>query len=44
LGKIRNEQKTKELEIKKWTRFVRIMEMKFGDDFGSMSKFISWNP
>jgi hypothetical protein len=44
LKKVRNELKIKELKIGKWTRFVRIMEMKFGDNFRSMSKFISRNP
>jgi hypothetical protein len=34
----------KELKIGEWSRFVRITEMEFGDNFGRMSKFISWNP
>jgi hypothetical protein len=45
--KVRNELRSKELKklkIRKWTGFVRIMEMEFGDDFGCMSEFISWNP
>jgi hypothetical protein len=32
------------LKIGKWTRLVRIMEIKLRDNFGSMSEFISWNP
>jgi hypothetical protein len=43
-NKIRNESKTKELKIRKWTRLIWITEMEFGDDFGCMSKFISQNP
>jgi hypothetical protein len=45
--KVRNElrsTKLKELKIRKWTGFVRITEMEFGNNFRCMSKFISWNP
>jgi hypothetical protein len=41
LRKVRNELKLKELKIGKWTRLVRITEIKFGDNFRSMTKFIS---
>jgi hypothetical protein len=34
----------KKSKIGKWTRLVRIMEMELGDNFGSMTKFISQNP
>jgi hypothetical protein len=34
----------KELEIRKWTGLARITKMEFGDNFGCMSEFISWNP
>jgi hypothetical protein len=44
LWKVRNELETKELKIGKWTRLVRIMEIKLGNNFGSMTEFISWNP
>jgi hypothetical protein len=44
LRKVRNESKTKELKIGKWTRFVRIIEIKLKNNFKSMSKFISQNP
>jgi hypothetical protein len=44
LSKVRNELKIKELKIGKWTRLVRIMGMKLRDNFGSITKFISWNP
>jgi hypothetical protein len=46
LWKVRNKLKLKELKklkIRKWTRLVRIMET-VGNNFGSMSEFISWNP
>jgi hypothetical protein len=39
-----NDWKIEELEIRKWTRLARIMEMEFGDNFGCMSEFISRNP
>jgi hypothetical protein len=42
--KVRKEIGNGELKIGKWTRFVRITEMKLGDNFGSMTEFISWNP
>jgi hypothetical protein len=41
---IRNNLKTGDLKIKKWTRFVRISEMELRDNFGCMSEFISRNP
>jgi hypothetical protein len=44
LKEVRNELKIKELKIGKWTRLVRIMEMKLGDNFRSMTEFISQNP
>jgi hypothetical protein len=47
LVKVRNELRSKELKklkIRKWTSFVRIMEIEFGKNFGCMSEFISWNP
>jgi hypothetical protein len=44
LRKVRNVLEIKELKIGKWTRFVRIMEMKLGDNFESMTELISWNP
>jgi hypothetical protein len=34
----------KELKTRKWTGFVRIMEMELKNNFGCMSEFISWNP
>jgi hypothetical protein len=34
----------KESKTRKWTRFVRITEMELGNNFGSMSEFISQNP
>jgi hypothetical protein len=36
--------KSEELETRKWTRFARITEMEFGDDFGCMPEFICRNP
>jgi hypothetical protein len=39
--KVRKEIGNKELKIRKWTRLVRITEMKFGNSFGRMSEFIS---
>jgi hypothetical protein len=36
--------KIEELEIRKWTRFARITEMKLGDNFGCIPEFISRNP
>jgi hypothetical protein len=43
LRKVRNGLEIKELKIQKWMRFVRITEMEYGDNFRSMTKFISWN-
>jgi hypothetical protein len=37
-------KKTEELKIRKWTGFVRVIEMDLGDNFGCMSEFISQNP
>jgi hypothetical protein len=47
MSNVRNELKSvelKELRIRKWTGFVMITKMEFGDNFGRMSKFISQNP
>jgi hypothetical protein len=41
---IRNKWKIEELKIKEWTGLARIMEMEFGNNFGCMPEFISWNP
>ena len=38
------ENKRNELKIRKRTGFVRIMQVKFGDNLGSMSEFSSRNP
>jgi hypothetical protein len=42
--KVRKGIENEELKIGKWTRFVRIMEIKLGNDFGSMTKLICQNP
>jgi hypothetical protein len=45
--KVRNELRSmglKELKIRKWTGFVRITEIEFGDNFRCMSEVISQNP
>jgi hypothetical protein len=44
LENIRNDLKPEKSKIRKWTGFVRIMEMEFRDNFGCMSDFISQNP